>query len=186
MRTSAIVHRSVFVHGYLHGYEEGFHLADLDLQMGRSMGDVGKRKEAREGFDYRPEFGDKHFFELGYREGLRIGYNDGIAGRNFRAYDQLQEFGDLDPGPDPRPDPAFDEGFSQGYESGQRQGLQDGHSRELSSVPTAACPASPPDGSDEQSFCAAYVSGFHVGYSDAVVNATRPAIQQAEAQGGAN
>src|SRR5215470_5980325 len=27
--------RSAFAHGYLHGYEEGFHNADLDIHMGR-------------------------------------------------------------------------------------------------------------------------------------------------------
>ena len=89
-RTSALVHKSVFIHGYLHGYELGFHLADIDLQMGRGVRDLGKCKEGRDAVGFRREFGDKRLFEFGYREGVRVGYADGISGRSFRAIRRSQ------------------------------------------------------------------------------------------------
>jgi hypothetical protein len=182
-RTSVLARRSVFVHGYLHGYEEGFHLADLDIQMGRSARDISKTKEAREVSGYRHEFGDKRFFEGGYREGLRVGYADGMAGRVFRAINELQALGEMAPqGPKVQPDPAFDRGFSEGYLSGQQQGVQDGRRDVTATPPAAACPAT--RGQEQPSFCAAYVGGYRIGYSDGFTNVARPMVAQAEARGG--
>lgn len=180
--TRAVARKSVFVHGYLHGYEEGFHFADLDMQMGRSARDISKSKEARDS-GYRHEFGDKHFFQHGYFQGLRVGYADAMAGRAFRAINQLQAIGEVaPPGAEVRPDPVFDQGFSQGYLSGQRQGLQDGRRDATSTPPVAACPAMPAQ--VHQSFCAAYIGGYRIGYSDGFTNVARPMVTQAEARGG--
>ena len=68
-RISAIVRQSVFAHGYLHGYEEGFHLADVDIQMGRKAREVSKIKRAKNLAGYRREFGPRSSFESGYRQG---------------------------------------------------------------------------------------------------------------------
>jgi hypothetical protein len=182
-RTRAVVRKSVFIHGYLHGYEEGFHFADLDIQMGRSARDISKTKEARDAFGYRHEFGDKAFFQRGYREGLRVGYADGMAGRAFRAINQLQAIGEVaPPGVDVWPDPVFDQGFSQGYLSGQQQGLLDGRRDATSTPPAAACPAIPAQ--VQKSFCTAYIGGYRIGYSDGFTNVARPMLTQAEARGG--
>jgi hypothetical protein len=182
-RTRAIAHRSAFVHGYLHGYEEGFHLADLDIHMGRGVRDISKCKEAREAAGYRSDFGNKHVFESGYREGVRVGYADGFAGRAFRAVSELEAIGTAAPDA-ALPDAAFDQGFSAGYTSGQHQGLEDGRRDLTFTPPLAACPPLPAKAPDQQTFCAAYVGGYRVGYADGFTNVARRGTAQAEARGG--
>lgn len=182
-RTSAITHKSVFVHGYLHGYEEGFHLADLDIQMGRGVRDIGKCKEARELAGYRSEFGNKNAFESGYREGVRVGYGDGIAGRAFRAVGELETISATAlVAAEGRPDASFDQGFAAGYAAGQRQGLQDGRRDETFTPPLPACPPQPAK-ANQQTFCAAYIGGYRVGYADGFTNVARHGTTQAEARG---
>lgn len=185
LRTQAIARQSVFVHGYLHGYEEGFHLADLDIQMGRSARDIGKCKEARETEGYRREFGDKHFFQVGYREGMRVGYADGMSGRSFRAVDQIDAISaaSLD-GASPDAGRVFDQGFSLGYATGQRQGLQDGRRNPNFTPPLPACPPQPPRRADESTFCSAYAGGYRVGYADGFSNVARQATAQVESRAG--
>ena len=183
-RTSAIAHKSAFVHGYLHGYEEGFHLADLDVQMGRGARDVGKCKEARALAGYRREFGSKNVFENGFREGVRVGYGDGISGRAFRAVGELDAIGATAMLPvDGRPDASFDQGFATGYTLGQRQGLLDGRRDETLTPPLPACPPQPAKAANQQTFCAAYIGGYRVGYADGFTNVARRGTTQAEARG---
>jgi hypothetical protein len=182
-RTSAIAHKSVFVHGYLHGYEEGFHVADLDVHMGRGPRDISKCKEARDAAGYRREFGNKRVFENGYREGVRVGYADGVAGRTFRAVSELEAIGTVAPDA-ASPDTTFDQGFSAGYTSGQHQGLEDGRRNVTFTPPLAACPPLPAKAPDQQTFCAAYVGGYRVGYADGFTNVARRGTTQAEARGG--
>jgi hypothetical protein len=182
-RTRAIAQRSAFVHGYLHGYEEGFHLADLDIHMGRGVRDISKCKEAREAAGYRREFGLKHVFESGYRQGVRVGYADGIAGRAFRAVDELEAIGTVAPEA-ARPDATFDQGFSAGYASGQHQGLEEGRRKLKFTPPLAACPPLPAKALDQQTFCAAYVGGYRMGYADGFTNVARRGTAQAEASPG--
>jgi hypothetical protein len=184
-RTSAIVHKSVFVHGYLHGYEQGFHLADLDIQLGRGARDIGKGKEARDADVYRREFGDKRFFERGYREGLRVGYADGMAGRAFRAFTELETIGAIAPqSADTAADPAFDQGFSLGYANGQHQGVQDGRRDASLTPPLPSCPVIAQASAERASFCVAYVGGYRVGYSDGFTNVARTATPRFEARAG--
>ncbi|MGZ4831389.1 MAG: hypothetical protein ACXVZQ_00585 [Terriglobales bacterium] len=178
-RTGAIARRSAFVHGYLHGYEQGFHLADVDIQLGRSARDIRRAKEAKESEGYRHVFGDKHSFQAGFREGLRVGYADGCAGRAFRAVDQVESLFLADTG-NPSADPVFDRGFSMGYFSGQQRGLEDGRSDVSFSALLPQCPPAPSRGIDRQSFCTAYVGGYRVGYSDGFTNVARPAAAQVE------
>jgi hypothetical protein len=180
-RTSAIVRKSVFVHGYLHGYEEGFHLADVDLQLARGTRNLSKCKEAKNDAGYRRQFGDKHFFERGYREGLRVGYADGIAGRTFRALAELDAISATVPQTaNAGADPFFDQGFSLGYVNGQHQGIQDGRSDASSSPSLPPCPVTQNAG-NPQSFCTAYLGGYRVGYSDGFTNVARTARFEARA-----
>lgn len=185
-RTGAITKKSVFAHGYLHGYEQGFHLADVDIQMARSVRDISKLKDVKEikdGEHYDREFGDKGSFKNGYREGARVGYADGIAGRSFRAFDQLNPI--LPPATqvDVVPDAVFDRGFSQGYMSGQHQGLTDGRRAVAFTNPLPQCPAVRRR-ENPQDFCSAYVGGYRVGYADGFTNVARPATAQVESRAG--
>jgi hypothetical protein len=186
-RTQAIARRSVFVHGYLHGYEEGFHLADLDIQMGRSLRDIAKCKEARDAQGYRREFGDKHFFQVGYREGLRVGYGDAVAGRVFRAIDQVEAISSASLNGSTSASaagPVFDHGFSQGYAIGQRQGVQDGRRDPSFTPPLPVCPPQAPRGADVHMFCSAYLGGYRIGYADGFTNVAQPVASQVEARAG--
>jgi hypothetical protein len=182
-RTSAIAHKSAFVHGYLHGYEEGFHLGDLDIQMGRGARHIGKCKEARVLAGYRSEFGNKHVFESGYREGVRVGYGDGISGRAFRAIGELDAIGATAmKAVDGPPDANFDQGFAAGYTLGRRQGLQGGRRGETFTPPLPACPPQPAKAANQQTFCAAYIGGYRVGYADGFTNVAGRGTTQAEAR----
>ncbi len=183
--TCAIAHKSVFIHGYLHGYEEGFYLGDLDLQVGRSARDISKAREGHDVRGYRHEFGDKHLFEDGYRQGVRVGYADAISGRSFRVIGELKAAMALVPDAAPQgPDPVFDQGFSAGYTSGQHQGVQDGRRAAAFAASQPACPAAPGAGHNLPDYCAAYLSGYRFGYSDGFVNVRRSPVVQAEVRGG--
>src|SRR5207245_1811323 len=78
-------------HGYWHGYEDGFHSGDLDLQLQRLKTPLERVKlfqEARRG--YEEAFGDKKLFEEGYRRGYVAGYDDAASNRRFYALERLQ------------------------------------------------------------------------------------------------
>ncbi len=179
-RTSAIAHRSVFVHGYLHGYEQGFHAADLDVQLIRPAREVARMPEFKECVGYRPQFGDKKIFHNGYREGFRVGYADGMAQRSFRAIAEIESIA-TGMAEDDQPSRQFDRGFALGYRSGQQQGLHDGRIQTTYQTPNPACPSDSALPGSGEGFCAAFVSGFRVGYSDGFVNVARAPVVSAEA-----
>lgn len=81
--------QSVFWHGFVHGYEDGYHLGDVDLQMGRPARLLAGAPEFR---NQRLTFGDKRQFSNGYSEGLRLGYLDAWNGIDFRAAEQVRRF----------------------------------------------------------------------------------------------
>jgi len=83
---SALYQRSIFAHGFIHGYEQGYHIADLDYHVGRTdrkLNDIREYRDASSG--YHPSFGDRNTFRQGYRQGFIQGYDDSIHSRNFRA-----------------------------------------------------------------------------------------------------
>jgi hypothetical protein len=83
---SALYQRSIFAHGFIHGYEQGFHVADLDYHEGhtdRKLKEIRDYRNASSG--YHSNFGDKDTFRQGYREGFTQGYDDSIHSRSFRA-----------------------------------------------------------------------------------------------------
>jgi hypothetical protein len=163
--------KSVFAHGYIHGYEQGFHNGDIDLQMGRSYRDVKSQQEYKKPVGYFSQFGDKHLFDAGYRAGFLVGYTDCLAGRNFRAVQLLN-----------RPyqgqftkesvhfDANFDRAFRDGYETGQRQGLADGRVSEVSRPDASACRIQTGHSSEQEDYCAAFRDGYQLGYSDGFAN----------------
>ncbi len=174
-RARALYNKSAFLHGYMHGYEEGFHCADLDLQMARGFRDVRASRQYKKPSGYHSSFGDKHLFEAGYRKGLFVGYTDGYAGRNFRAVALVrQAAGDLLDKDDPqlKPDKIFDDGLLKGYESGQNRGLQDGRAEVGFRSPAADCDVPIPGSSSrfQGEFCDAFRRGYLIGYSDGYTN----------------
>jgi hypothetical protein len=116
---------SAFAHGYRHGYDQGFHVGDLDLQLGREARVIVTSKEYRQlAREYRSIFGSRELFEKGYQAGFRSGYADAITGAEYRVRERTNTASaglnpDLLP---PNRRAHFDEGFASGYESAQTQG----------------------------------------------------------------
>lgn len=112
---SPLYRQSVFAHGYIHGYEAGFHVADDDYQMGRAARDVRELREFK-GADagYREEFGSKQEFRQGFREGFRAGYDDSFHNRPFGAVSAARVAADGLQS-DAHPDVNFEAGFVDGY-----------------------------------------------------------------------
>jgi hypothetical protein len=112
---SALYQQSVFAHGYIHGYEEGFHLADGDYQMGRAARELEQVQEFKDADGgYHREFGNKYDFKMGYREGFRAGYGDSFHNRPFRAVNAASLAAEgLQP--NERPNVNFESGFVDGY-----------------------------------------------------------------------
>ena len=180
--TAALARRSAFVHGYLHGYEDGFHLADMDIQTGRLPRDISKSKEVKD-TGYRHDFGEKQSFKRGYNEGLRVGYGDGVAGRVFRAVAEMKRLLSLAPQEDTGSvDSNFDHGFLMGYFAGQDLGIDDGR-RNVNAAPRLPnCPSTLPNTGDPHSFCSAYIGGYRLGYADGFINVSRSGTVQVEAR----
>src|SRR5437868_3557115 len=77
--TGALFSNSAFAHGYRHGYDEGFHVGDLDIHMGRSARLIMKAGEFRQpGREYNDAFGSKQLFHEGYQAGFHSGYSDAL------------------------------------------------------------------------------------------------------------
>lgn len=167
--------KSTFAHGYIHGYEEGFHTGDLDMQMGRNYRDVKNHEKFKKPSGYKSQFGDKGTYEAGYRKGYRIGYVDSYEGRNFRAIALVRKAGP--PGLD-RVEFSFgreyDSGFRQGYETGQTQGLKDGRSDTKENAVPSECAdislAKGGAGEPAAHYCEAFRNGYELGYSDGFSN----------------
>lgn len=174
-RLAPSAHRSSFIHGYLHGYEEGFHEGDFDLHMGRiARGDFGHDHGSS---GYRKQFGPKRMFDAGFHEGFRVGYADAAAGRSFRAVENVEAASGATAAEHTSENLAYDEGARLGYIAGQHQGLADARSQHESN-PSPACPIT--SGQSKQEFCAAYVSGFGIGYSDGFVNQAKTVVAAAK------
>jgi hypothetical protein len=113
----SLYRRSAFAHGYIHGYEEGFHCANLDWHMGRSRRDIGKElhvnKTDKRRIFYREEYGDKKSFMKGYDQGYSEAYSDVFDGKTFGAVREARAAAaGLNGGM--APDRAFDDGFVAG------------------------------------------------------------------------
>jgi hypothetical protein len=116
---------SAFAHGYRHGYDEGFHLADLDIHMGRAVQQMTKHELRQAGHEYNNSFGSKARFQQGYEAGLSAGYADGFAGDQYQASERakLAASGLADALPPSRRE-YFDEGFAGGYASAHVQSVR--------------------------------------------------------------
>lgn len=164
--------KSPFAHGYMHGYEEGFHAGDLDLQMGRSYRDVKSQSEYKKITGYRDQYGEKSDFADGYKKGYLVGYTDCFSGRNFRAVQLLTEARESYPSSSLTVDRNFDRAFRKGYENGQRQGLADGRSMADAQDPVN-CPINTSHEGIAPEYCVPYRDGYQLGYSDGFANQRR-------------
>ena len=165
----ALYCRSAFGHGYMHGYEEGFHVADEDLQMARGVRDVSKMAEFKKS-GYHVEFGSKRQFEEGYHDGFRVGYIDGISGRKFRAIETFRKAAEGLPDTERATgDEVFDQAFATGYKLGQNHGLSDGRKAQVYSTSDYACVA-PHKTENAAAYCDAHRRGYDIGYADGYTN----------------
>ncbi len=151
--------RSTFVHGYIHGYEDGFHWGDLDLQMGRPPHDpdlIPDYRQAKDGFER--SFGPKQMWQHGFRNGFMSGYEDALHQRSFSAISRLRRVasGLVEAN---KQSPIFDTAFLDGYGSGRKQGANDADS----STPD---PIVPPCMQPPGEYCDAFERGFYLGYAD--------------------
>ena len=111
---------SAFAHGYRHGYDEGFHIGDLDLQMGRNPVRFERRKNQQTAHDFDLLFSNKRLFQQGYQAGFQSGYKDAISGSPFRATSRATAAAEsLNEILIPNLRQYFDEGFAGGYLSAQ-------------------------------------------------------------------
>jgi flagellar biosynthesis/type III secretory pathway protein FliH len=159
--------RSVFAHGYMHGYEEGFHGGDLDVQLGRDARDPGSLPSYKKLDCYHKDFGPQAQFKAGFEDGFRAGYSDAVRLRPFRAMASLKEAAQ---GLTELPQAAkkeklsFDDGFREGYRTGRRQGASDGRDS------AASTPIVPPCLGLPDEYCQAFGRAFLIGYSDGYAN----------------
>ncbi len=166
-----LVRRSTFTHGYLHGYEAGFHAGDVDFHAAR-VRTPRQLREIDRPVGYQPEFGSRESFRSGFHEGFLAGYEDSIAGRDFRGFQIVAAFANSDPA-FPK---DFDLGVVEGYKTGQRVGIEDLEADADFNPEQAACPAKPDrDGrrpAYADAYCSGYVSAYRLGYRDGFLRAT--------------
>jgi hypothetical protein len=152
----SLYRRSAFAHGYIHGYEEGFHCGNLDWHMGRSrrevVHDLHILKIDKKRIAYREGYGDKKMFLKGYDQGYLDAYNDVFDGKPFRAVTEARAAAaGLSGAP---PSRNFDDGFVAGINA-----VRDGQlasARDLSGA-TQSCIQNMQNASGE--FCDAYARG---------------------------
>lgn len=177
----AAYQKSSFLHGYIHGYEEGFHVADIDLQMGHRARAVEAIPEFNHPPGKRDVPGAHHArFTSGYFDGFRAGYYDGIQGKDFRAAQELRRLsagvaGLPEPSLDLHFDAIFDEGIFTGYRAGRSQGLNSIHDNRLSATTAYPCDAAKFDqGKSAVLYCEWLRQGFQLGYGDGYNSAANP------------
>ena len=171
---AALYTSSVFLHGYVHGYEEGFHNADIDIQMAHGFRDVSAMPEYKKVGDCPANVGDKSVYERGFRQGFRVGYVDGMSGRSFRAVRSLRiataglSTGDWNQ----RRRESFEMGVQEGYYAGQSEGLHDGRTaagfRRMDPGCTALDENAP--AAKDAAYCDGFRRAFSIGYSDGYTN----------------
>jgi hypothetical protein len=168
--------RSAFAHGYIHGYEQGFHLGNLEVQMGHGARPLEQYKAYRNVPGYRSEDGDHNSFRRGYREGFRAAYDDAVSGGVFRAIGQVRQAAEGLAEEAKAANREFDRALADGYETGWTHGVQ--HERLSSGFQYAAenCLA----GHNSASYCDAFSRGFGLGYENGSVLQDTHATQTAQ------
>lgn len=171
---SALNSHSVFLHGYVHGYEEGFHNADIDIQMAHGFRDVSTMSQYKKVAECPAKAADKAVFERGFRQGFRVGYVDGMSGRSFRAVSSLRlaVAGLSTADWNQRRRASFELGIQQGYYAGQSEGLHDGRTASAFRLMEPGCTALDQNASaaKDADYCDGFRRAFSIGYSDGYTN----------------
>ena len=175
---AVLYQRSSFAHGYLHGYEDGFHAADQNLQLGHTANGIKSRLDAH---DLAPRSrmpeGDPGLYAMGYRQGAEAGYADGIGEREFRAIRELRLAADgLDTA---TPAQHFDRGFADGYAAGRTQGARNEYTVSDFSYVGAYCRDHLRTAATPDSYCDAYTRGYRMGFNDGRTQQTAPQTARA-------
>lgn len=163
---TGLYQRSSWAHGYIHGYEMGFHNGDLDLHLGRGWRETKQMKDSKK-MQYRNEYGDRKVFEKGFKAGFDVGYADALTGKEFRAAKLARETAaKLGGGIEPHQQKELDWALSSGYLKGRDAGLNDGRLKSAYSPEKGACA--------EQKACDSFLLGYRWGYSDGYQNQRQP------------
>jgi hypothetical protein len=161
---------SAFLHGYIHGYEDGFHAADIDLQMGHTMRPGDRIAEFKR--LHRAESRKQPRFVAGYSNGFNVGYTDGFKGGEFRATRELESLAEStgvlpNASSTSQLKDAFDNAMFLGYRAGATRGASDARNNQSESIASPACDAA--IGARELSaerYCSWFQQGFAFGYRD--------------------
>ncbi|MBV8207738.1 MAG: hypothetical protein JO041_13175 [Acidobacteria bacterium] len=173
--------QSAFAHGYIHGYEDGFHAADQDLQFGRLSRGVHAR--ARSHPENLIPSQNPASLRKGYSQGFVAGYADGAAGSEFRAISEMREAAAVlgtelpnndAPGSGMAMAANFNRGFEDGYFAGQAYAGKPraplGDFAYLTSFCMGHLYGPTADdkrlGDPQKAACRGYATGFRIGYSD--------------------
>lgn len=149
--------RSALAHGYMHGYEAGFHVGDLDIHLGRGNRPIAVIPEAdAKNAHFQREYGNRSEFRLGYERGFAAGYEDAVSNREFVADGIARSIADgLNELPTTA-NPAFSSGFAKGFTAAYQQHgaysqtmAQAGESCRQQAVVT-----------DMNTFCSGYARGY--------------------------
>ncbi len=162
---------SPFAHGYIHGYQDGFHNGNIDYQEARKprpLKDFREYRLAKAGYEER--FGDVRAFRSGYRDGFLAGYSDGVAGREFRGMAAIRVAAEALPGDaiaDITGKGGFDQGFGDGYELGLIAGRRAGAADDDFDATNRMCaPDSPETRAHPPSYCEGFTRAYALGYRD--------------------
>jgi hypothetical protein len=169
---------SAFAHGYIHGYESGFHLGDLDLQLGHSALVLLTPKTRLSDTGYQPSFGDKKAFKHGFEQGQRTGYGDAYRGDSFRGVAEVRRAAQ-GMSAEAAQREEFDQAVSHGYEAGWQAGLR----RPLTSLDPREAAKACQGSSFTGGLCDAYARGFGLGYADAALFHEDKAVRIAKKAG---
>ena len=157
-----LLQQSIFAHGFMHGYEDGFRIADSDYQIGRRPRAVETTPQYKRADQaYRNNFGNRDEFRQGYREGLRSGYEDSIHNRKYRAV-AAAHFAARGLDPAERINRWFDAGFIAGF-----QAAADPATRKMEFC-----------GGAQETTDARYCDGFRRGFAFAVNASSAPAAHE--------
>ena len=160
---------SAFAHGYIHGYEEGFHWGNLDYQSGRVRLAPHAQESRASKSSYEKSFGRKSRFRAGYHRGFLAGYSDGSNGREFRGFELAKYASQGMPGTpeDTKQLAAFDAGLTDGYELGSVHGENASRDNDEYNTTTNLCsPGSKEHHSHPPLYCSGFERGYTMGYSD--------------------
>ncbi len=135
---ASLYRASPFAHGYIHGYEDGFHQGTINLLSQEP--ELAKSKAPDGHKAYRDDFGDRDDFLQGYAAGFADGRADADE-RGFQANARMAELARGFNGYKKDAAARFDQGFESGYLM-QRAGK---------GVESAACATG--HGADHVEFC---------------------------------